>query len=153
MKILISLLALFVGIQLIRVDYTNPPVDPKVDFQSIAQPPAEVLSTLKAACYDCHSNETQYPWYSQIAPASWWLKNHVTEGREHLNFSTLGALDPEDLRHQLEEAAENIREGEMPLSSYTRMHSAARLSDTQRALLAQWLEHYVPASSGWGMAQ
>ncbi len=153
MKIFISLLSAFILMQLIRVDYSNPPVDPKVDFQSIAQPPTEVLSTLKSACYDCHSNETKYPWYSQVAPVSWWMKGHIGEAREKLNFSTLGALESEDLREQLKEAAEVIREGEMPLTSYTRMHAEARLSDTQRALLAQWLEHYVPASSGWGLAE
>ena len=153
MKIFLALLSAFILMQLIRVDYSNPPVDPKVDFQSAARPPEEVLSTLKSACYDCHSNETRYPWYSQVAPLSWWIKNHIREGREHLNFSTLGSLESEDLRHQLEEAAEVIREKEMPMSSYSRIHADARLSDTQRALLAQWLEHYVPASSGWGLGQ
>ncbi len=151
-KVLFSLFAIFLLMQVIRVDYTNPTTDPKKDFQAIAQPPEAVLSTLKAACYNCHSHETQYPWYSQVAPVSWWIKGHVREGREHLNFSTLGDLDSEDLQHQLEEAAEALREGWMPMSSYARMHPEARLSDAQRALLAQWLEHYVPASSGWGAA-
>lgn len=151
-KIFFSLFAVFLLMQLIRVDYNNPPTDPKKDFQTIAQAPAEVLSTLKASCYNCHSHETKYPWYSQIAPVSWWIKGHIREGREHLNFSTLGDLDSEDLRDQMEEAAKALREGWMPMPSYTRMHPEARLSDTQRALLAQWLEHYVPASSGWGAA-
>lgn len=152
LKFIVPLL-LLLAIQFIRIDYSHPPIDPSKDFQTIAQPPAEVMSTLKSACYDCHSYETRYPWYSQVAPVSWWLGNHIREGREHLNFSTIGNLDAEDLRHQMEEAAENIREKEMPLKSYTWAHADARLSDTQRALLAQWLAHFVPASSGWGSTE
>lgn len=144
-RIVLALAVLLVLIQFIRIDKTNPPVDPKLDFAAAARPPAEVLALVKDACYDCHSRETRYLWYSNIAPVSWWLKNHVNEAREHFDFSTLGILKPEDLKWALGTAAEEIREKEMPLKSYTWMHPEARLSDEQRALLAAWFENFSPA--------
>ncbi|MFN0015662.1 MAG: heme-binding domain-containing protein, partial [Saprospiraceae bacterium] len=89
-------------------------------------------------CYDCHSYETRYPWYAQIAPVSWWLSGHVKGGREHLNFNTFAALTAEDRAHALEEIAETVELGEMPLGSYTWIHSSARLSDEQKAALVAW---------------
>ncbi|MBX2890891.1 MAG: heme-binding domain-containing protein [Saprospiraceae bacterium] len=149
-RILIGLAALLVLIQLIRIDKTNPPVDPKIDFATAVRPPAEVLAVIKDACYDCHSHEVKYPWYSNVAPVSWWLKHHVNEALEHFNFSTLGILKPDDLKWALGSAAEEIREKEMPLKSYTLMHPEARLSDEQGALLATWLDTFVPPSTGYG---
>lgn len=152
-RLLIALAVSAVLIQLVRIDKTNPPVDPKIDFQTIAQPPAEVLSAIRAACYDCHSYETTYPWYSNVAPVSWWMKWHMNEAIEHFNFSTLGSLNAEDLKSALGSAAEEIRKGEMPLRSYTWMHPQARLSDEQRALLAHWLENFTPLSTGYGTTE
>ncbi|GAB4496044.1 MAG: hypothetical protein OHK0019_26910 [Saprospiraceae bacterium] len=149
-RILLGLAIFLVLIQFIRIDKTNPPVDPKLDFATVARPPAEVLSTIKGACYDCHSYETKYPWYSNIAPVSWWMKGHVNEALEHFNFSTLGILNPEDLKWALGTAADEIREKKMPLKSYTWMHPEARLTDTQRALLATWLTTFTPVSTGYG---
>lgn len=130
-----------IAIQFIRPDTTVAPVDPAQDFRQVANPPAEIVSILESACYDCHSNETKYPWYSQIAPVSWWVANHVNEGREALNFSTFGMLSPGDRAEVMEESAEKIKEGEMPLPSYTwlGMHPEANLTTAQRELLAGWL--------------
>ncbi|MCB0528608.1 MAG: heme-binding domain-containing protein [Lewinellaceae bacterium] len=150
-RLLLILLAVLVLIQFIRIDRSIPETDPKQDFAYAARPPAEVLTLIRDACYDCHSYETKYPWYSQVAPVSWWLKGHINEGREHFNFSTLGILDPHDLDGALESAAEVVREGEMPLRSYTWAHPEARLSDEQRALLAYWLDHFEPVSSSYGV--
>lgn len=152
-RILLGLAVLLVIIQFIRIDKTNPPVDPKLDFAVAARPPAEVVAVIKEACYDCHSHETKYPWYSNIAPVSWWLKGHVNEALEHFNFSTLGILKPEDLKWALGTAAEEIREKKMPLRSYTWMHPEARLTDEQRALLATWLDTFNPISTGYGDAE
>jgi hypothetical protein len=143
-RILLALAAILVLIQFIRIDKTNPPVDPTVDFATAVQPPAEVLTLLKGACYDCHSHEIRYPWYTNVAPVSWWIKGHINEAMEHFNFSTLGMLNAEDLKWALGSAAEEIEEKHMPLKSYTWMHPEARLSDTQRALLATWLKNYSP---------
>ncbi len=134
-----ALLGVIVVIQLIRPDQSNPPIDPALDIRQVLQPPADVHAVLKDACYDCHSNETQYPWYSQIAPVSWWLADHIQEGREHLNFSTFGNLAMKDRAEAMEEAAEEVQKGEMPLASYTWTHPAARLNADQRNLLVNWL--------------
>jgi len=131
--------AALLAIQFIQPDTSNPPVDPAQDFQQAANPPAEVQSILKEACYDCHSNETRYPWYSRVAPVSWWIADHVGEGREKLNFSTFGALSPKDRSEALDEAAEKVDQGEMPLASYTWLHPAARLTTAQRNLVSGWL--------------
>lgn len=131
-------LGALLAIQLFRPDTTNPAVDPALDIKQVVQVPAEVQSLLKDACYDCHSNETQYPWYSQVAPVSWFVVNHIREGREALNFSTFGNLSAEDRAEAMEESAENIQEGEMPLESYVWMHPEAKLSDAQRTTLYQW---------------
>lgn len=152
-RILWILAAVLVLIQLIRIDKSNPPVDPKLDFQAAAHPPAEVLTLIRDACYNCHSDESRYPWYSNVAPVSWWLKHHVNEAKEHFNFSTLGVLKPEDLKWALGTAAKEIRESKMPLSSYTWMHPEARLSDEQRALLAHWLDNFTPVSTGYGSVE
>ncbi|MBK8969733.1 MAG: heme-binding domain-containing protein [Saprospiraceae bacterium] len=134
-----ALLGILVVIQFIRPNFTNPPVDQALDIRQVLQPPADVHAILKGACYDCHSNETQYPWYSQVSPVSWWLAGHIREGREHLNFSTIGSLTQSDRSEILGEAAEEVQQGGMPLASYTWTHPAARLSATQRDLVVTWL--------------
>ncbi|MBK9336887.1 MAG: heme-binding domain-containing protein [Lewinellaceae bacterium] len=138
-KILLALLGLALAIQLIRPDTSVPAVDPAQDFIQVLQPPAEIATILKTACYDCHSYTTRYPWYNQIAPVSWWLANHIREGREHLNFSTFAALPPGDRAEVLEEAIEEIKKGKMPLDSYTWTHTDARLSAEQKNVLVAWL--------------
>lgn len=137
--ILLSLLAMLVVMQFFRIDRSPLPSDPAQDFIHMHQPPAEVASILKRACYDCHSNVIRYPWYSNIAPVSWWLQHHVEEGREHLNFSDWGKYDAEKQEHKLEECLELVKEKEMPLKSYTWMHADARLSDNERRVLSEFL--------------
>jgi len=137
-KILLVLGGLLLVIQFFRPDTSVPTVDPALDIRKTLQPPADVTSILETACYDCHSYETRYPWYNQIAPVSWWLANHVREGREHLNFNTFASLPAEDRAHALEEIVETIEKGEMPLNSYTWTHADARLSAGQRATLVAW---------------
>lgn len=137
-KILGALLLALLLIQFIRPSQDNPPTDQAQSFQQVANPPAEVVNVLKSACYDCHSNETVYPWYSQIAPFSWWLANHINEGREHLNFSTYGQISAEDKGKVMEEIAEVIQKNEMPLASYTWLHPEAKLSEAQKNMLMQW---------------
>ncbi|WP_299254090.1 heme-binding domain-containing protein [uncultured Cytophaga sp.] len=138
-KIIIGLVILLVGIQLIRVDKTNPPIDSNKDFVSLVKPPVEIGSLLKTACYDCHSNETSYPWYFDVAPISWWAKDHVNDGRKHLNFSIWGDYKEERKAHKLDEMLGEVNEGEMPLSSYTLVHTEAKLTLEQKEALVAWL--------------
>jgi hypothetical protein len=93
---------------------------------------------LKTSCYDCHSNNTVYPWYSNIQPLAWWLQGHVNEGKEELNFDEFATYNPRRQFKKMEETEEMITEGEMPLSSYTIIHSNAVLSASQKETLINW---------------
>jgi len=139
-KIIIGLIAFLVLIQFVRVDKTNPPVEIQNDFITLTNAPEEIVSLLKTACYDCHSNETTYPWYFNIAPISWWAKEHVNDGRKHLNYSIWGTYKKERQDHKLEEMYSEVEEGEMPLSSYTIMHGEAKLTPEQKTALTEWLK-------------
>jgi cytochrome c551/c552 len=119
---IVLLIALFIVAQLIPVDKTNPPV---VDEPAWDAPRTRELA--QAACFDCHSNETVWPWYSKIAPASWLLVRDVNEGRGELNFSEWSASEQES-----DELVEAIRSGEMPPWYYALMHPEARLSDVEK---------------------
>ena len=137
-RIGLALLAVLVVIQFFGIDKENPPVVAKQEFMGIVSPPADVKDMLKSACYDCHSNETKYPWYSNLAPVSWWLKGHIDHGREELNFSKWGTYDAEKAAHKAEEAAEEVEEQHMPIKSYLLTHGEARLTEEQRQRLAKW---------------
>jgi len=130
-----TLVALGVGlaaIQLVPVERTNPEVEWDVDA------PREVARILRRSCYDCHSHETRWPWYSRVAPLSWWIVSHVREGRGDLNFSTWPALDLEAQELAFEDIAKQVSRGEMPLASYLILHPGARLSDDDRDALLRW---------------
>lgn len=100
--------------------------------------PADVENILKTSCYDCHSNNTIYPWYTNIQPIGWWLKSHVNEGKEELNFDEFSQYKPRTQFKKIEELEEMINEGEMPLSSYTIIHNNASLSASQKETLIGW---------------
>ena len=93
---------------------------------------------LKETCYDCHSNETKYPWYSNIAPISWLVADHRNEARHHLNFSIWGDYSQKRKDHKLEECIEMVQEGEMPMDSYTWFHPEAKLTEDQKQYLLEW---------------
>ncbi|MDX2359682.1 MAG: heme-binding domain-containing protein [Crocinitomicaceae bacterium] len=139
-KILLILLASFVVMQFFRIDMTNPEVDASKDFIAVTQASDEVVDILKTACYDCHTHETVYPWYANVAPISWWLKGHVDEGKEHLNFSEWADYSVKKADHKLEECVESINEGWMPIGNYTLTHSDAILEDDQRTVLIDFFE-------------
>lgn len=139
-KILIGLLAVFIVMQFFRIDKTNPPVVAELDFLEMHAPSNEVKTLMENACYDCHSNKTEYPWYSNVAPVSWFLSHHIEEGREHLNFSEWGNYPEEKRNHKLDECAEEVEEGEMPLASYTWTHGDAKLSAEQKETLETWFK-------------
>ena len=102
--------------------------------------PENVMQILKTSCFDCHSNHTDYPWYSKIQPIGIWLANHVNEGKRELNFSEFNNYKAKRKRHKLEELLKEIKEHEMPLSSYTIIHKNAILSNEQAKLLINWAD-------------
>ena len=140
--ILLVLLLIFIVIQLIPVDRSVPDYDPAQDFLAQVNADQEIATLIRNACYDCHSYETEYPWYAYVAPVSKWIQGHIDHGRDECNFSLWGTFDAKRKDHKLEECAELVSEGSMPLSSYTNlgMHPEARLTDTQRTMLAEWFE-------------
>lgn len=125
-------------IQFIRIDKTNPPLEPGTDFINNKKPSPGIAHILKASCYDCHSDETVYPWYTNAAPVSWWIKNHIHEARHHLNFSEWTSYSSKKADHKLEECIEMVQGGEMPLYSYTLLHRHAVLNEEQRHALVEW---------------
>jgi len=139
-KIGIGVAVILVVIQFFRIDQSNPTVDPSQDMIALLKPSEEIKGVIKSACYDCHSHETVYPWYANVAPVSWWVKHHVDEGKEHLNFSEWATYAPKKAAHKLEECYEEVEEGEMPLNSYTWMHGHANLDVQQRKKLVAWFK-------------
>jgi len=138
--ILPALGVLLILIQFIRIDKTNPASDPQQDFVAVVNPPENVREIIVAACYDCHSNQTSYPWYTNVAPVSWWIKGHINNGRKNLNFSTWGAYSQDKKEHKLEECAEVVGNGWMPLGSYTWLHAEAKLTDEKRIELIGYFQ-------------
>ncbi len=139
-NILIGIVLLLLLIQLFRIDKTTKPVNPAIDFIALTSPNADLENILKVACYDCHSNQPRFPWYTNIAPVSWWIKHHIDEGSHHLNFSEWGTYTEKRKNHKLEECVEMIEEGEMPMDSYTWMHKEAKLTDAQKRQLVEWFK-------------
>ena len=129
--ILPALGILFILIQFIRIDKTNPPIDIEKDFITIHQPTDAIAVNLKEACYDCHGHTTKYPWYTNIAPVSWWIKGHINNGRKHLNFSVWGDYSEKKQNHKLEENIEFLENRWMPLGTYKLLHPEAKLSEEE----------------------
>ncbi|NQV42051.1 MAG: heme-binding domain-containing protein [Candidatus Marinimicrobia bacterium] len=130
--ILIAVVGLLIIIQLIPLNQTNPPI-----IQD-ASAPSDIKLILKNSCYDCHSNETEWPWYSRIAPGSFLITRDVVEGRKHLNFSEFADMDAFDSTDIADDILEVLEEGEMPILPYLLLHPNASLSDSQIESLVDW---------------
>ena len=124
--------AIVIAIQFIPANRTNPPVTAELDA------PVKVLSVFKKSCYDCHSNETEWPWYSYIAPVSWLVSSDVKDGRLHLNFSKWENLSRKDIVKMKEEIWDEIEKGNMPLWKYTILHPDANLTQEDKNLIRDW---------------
>lgn len=133
-KILIVVALLFIGIQFIPVERTNPQVTQNIDA------PANISSILRTSCYDCHSNETTWPWYSYVAPVSFFVTSDVNNGRKRINFSEWDKYDEKKKEKKLEHVIEMVEEGEMPLPSYTLIHGDAKLDQNKIQLLKDWVK-------------
>jgi len=131
-------LIVLVGMQFFPAERTNPPLGTRIEV------PQEVAAILERSCYDCHSNGTRWPWYSRVAPVSWWVADHVSDARSHLNFTEWPERDVDKAAHKLAEIYDEVSEGEMPLSSYVLLHPDARLSDADRGTLLRWASDASP---------
>ncbi len=109
------------------------------DITAVHQVPDNVLQLLKTSCYDCHSNNSVYPWYASIQPVALWLGNHIEEGKAELNFSEFGKYSLRRQFRKLEEINEEVKENKMPLSSYTLIHRDAGMNEEKKLMLATWV--------------
>jgi len=132
--VLMGIGVLVIAIQFIPIERTNPPVTGLVDA------PEEVLTTLRRSCWDCHSNETDWPWYAYVAPMKLRVSQHVWMGREHVNFTEWDSYDAEELDEAYEEIAKVIDRGRMPLKDYLLVHRNAKLTTSDRERLVSWAE-------------
>lgn len=137
-KTALALSVIFVLIQFYRPKKNTALGNHTAIFLVETNPPKNVKVILEQSCYDCHSNNTQYPWYNNIAPVSYWLANHVKQGKRHLNFSEWEGYTVKKKDHKLEEVIEMIEEGEMPLKEYTWTHEEARLTQEERDAVIEW---------------
>lgn len=138
--ILLTLLVLFILIQFVRPE-RNIASGPEAfanDISTVYAVPTDVENILVTSCYDCHSNSTNYPWYSKVQPTAWWLSDHIKEGKKELNFSVFATYSIRRQYRKLEEVIDQVKEDEMPLSSYTLIHRKARLSAEQKQKLSNW---------------
>jgi heme-binding protein len=136
--VVIVIAVLFVAVQFYRPAKTNPPVEPSMTLQSRLQPPPQVAAVLDRSCRDCHSNETRWPWYSHVAPTSWFVIDHVNQGRNHLNMSEWGRYDNTEAANQLRNMCREARSEVMPLPSYTMVHRGAVMSQEDIKVLCDW---------------
>jgi hypothetical protein len=137
-RVVIGVVMLFIVIQAIRPAKTNPTIDETKTVQVNTKMSSEISAILERACYDCHSSKTKWPWYSQIAPVSWFLVSDVNDGRKDMSFSNWASYDAKKAARKLQEIGEKVEKGEMPLKSYLLLHPAAKLSESDKRALCDW---------------
>ena len=138
-RFLLLLLLVFIGIQFFRPEKNISEGISANDITVKYAVPDDVKAILKTSCYDCHSNNTNYPWYNNIQPVAWWLKDHIDEGKRELNFSEFASYRIGRQYRKLEGINGEIKDGEMPLTSYTLIHGDAKLNEQQKLAVANWV--------------
>ena len=138
-KILSGLLTGFVAIQFIQPARNKSDKVLPTDITNTVAVSNQVLNILQNSCYDCHSNNTRYPWYSSIQPGAWWMASHIRKGKADLNFSEFGAYSNRRQESKLKAIANSIKDKTMPLRSYTLLHKNAKLSIDDKAVLLNWI--------------
>ncbi|MBZ5537264.1 MAG: heme-binding domain-containing protein [Acidobacteriia bacterium] len=138
----IATIMLLAGLQFVRPERTNPPIDATKTVEAYVQMPVEVSSIVGRACQDCHSHKTHWPWYSNTAPVSWFVIDHVNHARKHLNFSNWNHADrhgpPLGTAQQLDKICKEVSGGGMPLGSYLLLHPEARISPRDAQVICEW---------------
>lgn len=133
------LVIVLVGIQLIPTKRNQSDTVPKTDFVIVNNPPASVIKTVQTSCYDCHSNNTNYPWYNKVQPIAWYLEHHINEGKVELNFNEWGNFSERRKKSKLRSIINQIKGNEMPLDSYTLIHKDAILSEESKSELIDYI--------------
>ena len=146
-RIAVALIAGALAIQLARPARTNPPTDPARTMKAIAHVTPEANAVLERACRDCHSNDTRWPWYSNVAPISWFVIDHVNHGRRHFNYSDWAESDRDQVTRVLKNMCAMTRKGEMPIASYLWLHPDARMTDRDIVALCDWTDGLLREAS------
>ncbi len=151
-KVFIGLIIVFVIIQFIHPAKNINTTVLAEDMNVIYPIPDSVHKILERACFDCHSNNTRYPWYSKIQPVDWWMNDHIEEGKKELNFSEFGKRPLPKQAKKLKKLAKEVDEAGMPLDSYTWIHKDANLTDAEKKIIIDWAKNLsekiskIPAS-------
>ncbi len=138
-KAIILTFIVLVGIQFIPTTRNQSNEILPSDFLLVTEAPQNISKMIKSACYDCHSNNTIYPWYNKLQPISWFLEDHIQEGKEELNFSTYDEYSKRKKKSKLKSILSQIKDDEMPPSSYKIMHRDANLSKEEKDILMNWI--------------
>ncbi len=134
----IILLIILVLIQLVHPTKNVAATPSTHKINTLYNVPVNVEQTLVKACYDCHSNTTKYPWYNNIQPVAWWLNNHINDGKKHLNFDEFTTYTIARQYKKLDDCVKEVKNNDMPLSSYTIIHKDAILTDIEKEALYNW---------------
>jgi len=136
--IAIILLVALVGIQFIPTTRNQSDSVPSTDFMLINNVPENIKKKLQVSCYDCHSYNTQYPWYNKVQPIAWFMEDHIKKGKKELNFSEWADYSNRRKKSKLKSIISQIEDGKMPIASYTLIHGDARLSESDKELIMDW---------------
>lgn len=137
---LLLIVSVFVVMQFFRPERNIEPTGAQNILPADMHASGEVQKILATSCFDCHSNHTNYPWYSNIQPVGWWLKTHITEGKEALNFSDFKNLGPIRRRSKLESVLKQIQQNKMPLPAYIKLHPESKMNNQQKNIISQWMK-------------
>lgn len=138
-KILIGLLVVVLLMQVMQPPKNQSETLSENDISKTYALPAGVHETLTNKCYDCHSNNTKYPWYVHIQPIGWWMASHIKQGKDELNFSEFKTYDAKRANHKLEEISEQIAEGHMPIESYLWLHPEGKVTPAELIAINTWV--------------
>lgn len=141
-KILYGIAIILIIIQFIRPT-KNLSGDVSKNISALYAMPQNVKAILEQSCNDCHSNNTIYPWYAEVQPIGWWLSNHVTDGKRHFNLNNFASLKVALQKKKLEECIEQIKHDDMPLHSYTLIHTNAELSEADKQTMYAWCQKII----------
>ncbi|MEO8794918.1 MAG: heme-binding domain-containing protein [Daejeonella sp.] len=137
---LLALLIFAIAIQFIQPAPNQSGQVLETDITNVFEMPKDVQAILRTSCYDCHSNNTKYPWYSKIQPGGWWMASHINKGKSDLNFNEFGSYSKRRQQSKLKSIANAIEDGTMPLPSYTLIHTDAKLDREEKSLVLNWVK-------------
>ncbi|GAB3359501.1 hypothetical protein GCM10027566_24930 [Arachidicoccus ginsenosidivorans] len=141
--IILGVLGAFIIIQFFRPDRNQTGQVSDQSMMRLYHPPDSITHIIKQSCMNCHSNNTEYPWYADVQPSGWWLDYHIRKGKEEVNLDEFAGYSDRRKLSKLRSMKSQVRDGDMPLRSYTWMHKDARLSDAQKTQLISWLDKTI----------